>query len=208
MGEQTLTEVQPDALDRVQLGCVGRQWDRADVWRHDEIARPLPSGAVEHERNLRIRCNRGGEVVEEDLHGRGRDLWQYEGEAVAGGGADGAEQVGPLVALLAQAARPFAAYPPAVASAALRANPGLIFEPQLDALAGMRRGDRLYGPQQPPLTKAALARSSAWGCSGRVFCRDRSSRRTIRDRLAGCRRLSKRSSIQRQSAGSVQSVQP
>jgi hypothetical protein len=31
--------------------------------------------------------------------------------------------------------------------AALRANTGLIFKPQLDALAGMRRGDRLYGPQ-------------------------------------------------------------
>jgi hypothetical protein len=110
-------------------------------------------------------------------------------KALTGSGANGAKQVRPLVALLAQAARPLAAYPPAMAGATLRADPALILEPQLDALVGVRLGDRLYGLQQPPLTGAALARSPACGCSARVFCRDRSSRRMIRDRLAGCRRL-------------------
>ena len=191
-----------------KFGGIRRQRDGADIGWHDEVARPVPSGAVKHEHDVPVCCDGRGEAVQKDLHGCGGDLGQHEGKAPAAGRVNGAEQVSPLVALLAQAARALAAHPPAVAGAALRADPALVLEPQLDALVGMCRCHGLYGPQKPPLVKAAWARSSASGCCGRVFCRDRSRRRRMRDRLAGCRRLPKRSSIQRHRAGSVQSVQP
>jgi hypothetical protein len=65
--------------------------------------------------------------------------------SMAGGGADGAEQVGPFIALLAQAAWPLAAHPSAVAGAAFLADPALVLEPQLDALARMMGATRESG---------------------------------------------------------------
>ena len=75
-------------------------------------------------------------------------------------------------------------------------------------LSGGGRGHGLYGALKTPVAEAALARSSASGCNGRVFCRDRSSRRMICDSLAGRSRLSKPSSSLRYGTGSVPSVQP
>jgi ParB-like chromosome segregation protein Spo0J len=62
--------------------------------------------------------------------------------------------------------------------------------------------------REPPLAKAALARRRLAGAGGPLFCRDRSRRRTTRDRLAGCRRLPNRRSIQSHSAVRAQSTQP
>lgn len=86
---------------------------------------------------------RGGEVVEEGLHRHSRNFGKDEGEAFTGGWVDGAEQVGPFVALLAQAARPLVTHPPAVAGTAFSADPAFILKPKLDALIGMRCGHRL-----------------------------------------------------------------
>ena len=156
---------------------------------------------------------RGREVVEDGLHGAGGHLRQHEGEVGAGGRAHGAEQIRPFAAPVAEPARALAANPPAEPGAAwpTRAVDRLrrsTQRPQLNPLARVRLGRRRQRVAQPLLAKAALAFSSASGCSGRVFCRDRSRRRRIRDRLAGCCRLPKRRSIQRQSIGRVQSEPP
>jgi hypothetical protein len=55
----------------------------------------VPSGLVQHEDGVGVRRQARGETVEELLHGGGRDLGQHQREALAGGGADGAEQEGP-----------------------------------------------------------------------------------------------------------------
>ena len=48
----------------------------------------MPTGAVEHHDDVRVGWPRGGDVVEEDLHGLGIDRRQHEGEVLAGHGAD------------------------------------------------------------------------------------------------------------------------
>ena len=103
------------------------------------------------------------EVVEKDLHGRGVDRRQDEGGVLAGGGPDGGEDVGPLIAELLDAGRPLAAPPPAVADPALVADPRLVLEPQLDPLVGMDGGDLGYPLGKPPFLKASCASASRFG---------------------------------------------
>ena len=38
VGEEAFAQVEPDALDRVQLGCLGRQRHEGDVAGHTEMA--------------------------------------------------------------------------------------------------------------------------------------------------------------------------
>jgi len=47
VGEEALPEVEPDPLDEVELGGVGRQRDQGDVVRHGPGAGAVPSGLVE-----------------------------------------------------------------------------------------------------------------------------------------------------------------
>jgi hypothetical protein len=56
---------------------------------------------------------------------------------LAGGRADGGEDMRPAVAELLLARRPFPAPPPAVAEPALVADPRFILEPELDPLIWM-----------------------------------------------------------------------
>src|SRR5512144_3448093 len=46
--EEALLEVEPHALDRVELGRVGRQRLQRDVSGYAQIARAVPAGAIEH----------------------------------------------------------------------------------------------------------------------------------------------------------------
>ena len=63
---------------------------------------------------------------------------------------------------------------PASAIAAGLADPGLVLQPDLDAL-GFGMGRRGLGDQIAEFfLKPACARRSALGCTGRVFCQDRS----------------------------------
>ena len=61
---------------------------------------------------------------------------------------------------------------------------------------------------EPPFSTRRCASSSVFGWVGRVFWREKPSRRGLRGRLCGGRRLSKRSSIRRQRSGSVQRLTP
>ena len=65
--EEALAQVEPDPLDRVELGAVGRQDDEGDAGRHDEVAARMPAGAVEHHDEMRVRRPGGGDMVEEEL---------------------------------------------------------------------------------------------------------------------------------------------
>src|SRR3954464_9219119 len=44
--EEAFAQVEPDALDRVQLGAVRRQRNRSDVGGDDEVLGAMPSGLV------------------------------------------------------------------------------------------------------------------------------------------------------------------
>ena len=71
--EEALAEVEPDALDRVELGAVGRQHDEGDVGRDREVAADVPARAVEHQGEVGVGRPGRCDVVEEDLHGGGVD---------------------------------------------------------------------------------------------------------------------------------------
>lgn len=49
IGQPVGAQELPDILDRVQFGSAGRQEDQADVARHFELGRRMPSGAIEQD---------------------------------------------------------------------------------------------------------------------------------------------------------------
>ena len=134
MGQEALLEVEPDALDGVELGRVGRQRHERDVVGHGEIVRAVPSGLVEHHGDVLVIGDCGGETIEEDLHRLGVGVGQNKGEAVIRAGLDRREDVGEGEALVAKAGWSLAAFPPDVACASLLADARLVLEEQAHAL--------------------------------------------------------------------------
>jgi hypothetical protein len=127
-----LAQVEPDPLDRVQLRAVGGLDQQGDVDRDLEGMALVPAGTVEDQDEVNVGRPPGGEVVEEDLHRLGIGHRQDQCAVLAGGRADGGEDMRPAVAELLPARRPFAPPPPAVAEPTLVADPGLVFEPEFD----------------------------------------------------------------------------
>jgi len=89
------------------------------------------AGLVEDENGMRGRAHLGGDLVEMKLHGFGVAGWQHQGGASAEFGADGAEQVGRLAALIMHGARSSAFACPAIGQLVLLADPHLVLEPDL-----------------------------------------------------------------------------
>ena len=73
MRQEALSQVEPDALDRVQLGRVGRQLHQGDVVRHLQGASDVPAGTVEHQHRVDVRRELPGEATQEHVHGVGAD---------------------------------------------------------------------------------------------------------------------------------------
>ena len=138
VGEEALLEVEPHALDRVELGRVGRQRLQRDVVGYAQIARAVPAGAIEHHDHVVVFADGGGEAVEELLHRLGVGVRHDEGEAVVGAGLDCREDVGEGEALVAQPRRALTAPPPDVDRAPLLADARLVLEEQANALVLMR----------------------------------------------------------------------
>ena len=150
VGEMPLAQIQPQPFDGIELGRVGRQWHQGNVVGHAQGVGAVPAGLIEHHHGVLVFGEAGGEAVEKDAHCLGRDHRQDEREAIAGGGPDGAEQMHPGVALIAQAGRALAARPPAMTDPAVLADPSLVLEPQRDTLARAGRFHRVYGVGEPP----------------------------------------------------------
>lgn len=110
----------------------------------------MPPGTVEDHDGVLIGCQCLGEFRQEQRHGAGGDFREDEGEAFAGGGLDGAEDVGPVEAMVAETRRALSPEPPAMAQPPLLPNAGFILEIQADPLAGMGFGGRSYCVTQPP----------------------------------------------------------
>lgn len=79
--------------------------------------------------------DRAADLVEVELHGVGVGEGECERCARATGGADGAEEVGVLVALVGRLARAGATPGPLPDYAVLLADPGFILKPDLDGLS-------------------------------------------------------------------------
>jgi hypothetical protein len=117
--------------------------------------------------------DRLGELVEHRLHGGGADCRQDERNPGIALWADRAEQVGGLVAEIAQPARPHALLVPAAADPAGLTDPGFVQEPDLEASGlGMVAGDPGDQVAEFFLKRAWVLRSAS-GWIGRAFCHDR-----------------------------------
>ena len=127
--EEALAQIQPDALDRVQVGHVGRQRHQRDVAGDPQRTGAMPSGLVQHHHGVLAVLALGGEAFQEQAHRLGRDLRQHELGALASGRLEGGEDVCPGEAPVAQSRRALALQPPAMADAAFLADPGLVGEP-------------------------------------------------------------------------------
>lgn len=138
VGEEALLEVEPDALDGIELGRIGRQRHEREVGRHTERTRVMPTGLVEDHDRVFVLADCRSEVVEELLHRLGVGVGQNEGETVVGAGLDASKDVGEREALVAEARWTLAALPPDMAGPALLADPCLVLEEQADTLVFMR----------------------------------------------------------------------
>ena len=128
MREKALFQIEPDALDRVQLGRVWRQRHKGDIGWHGERARAVPSGLIEHHHGVLIFGDRHCEAIEELLHGFGVHIRHDEGEAIIRAGLDGCKNVGEREALIGETRRTLAARPPDVTGPALLSDARFVLE--------------------------------------------------------------------------------
>ena len=138
MREEALLQVEPHALDRVELGRVGRQGHERDLARHPERARAVPAGLIEHHDHVLVGGDCRREAIEELLHGLGIHVRHDQGKRVVGAGLDGREDVGECEALVGEARRAVPPLPPDVGGAPLLSDARLVLEEQADALVFMR----------------------------------------------------------------------
>ena len=179
--EMALPQVEPNSLNGIEFGAVGREIDKRHVVRDAQRFGDMPAGLIGDKGGMLIGRERCREHVKEHLHGLRRQLRQHECKALSGGGADGRKQMRPGIALITQAGRTLAASEPAMTHTALLSKSRLILEPERQALAGMLGGDPVEFGLEPPLAKASRAAGFAFGCEGRAFWRDRPSLRISLD---------------------------
>src|SRR6266700_6838064 len=90
----------PDIFLAVELGCARWQRQERDVARNPEIFRAVPAGLIEDENGVRAGGDLRGDLVEMKLHGFAVAGRQHERGARSALGANRAEQVGRLGALI------------------------------------------------------------------------------------------------------------
>lgn len=100
----------------------------------------MPAGAVEDDEGMGAGCDGPGEM---QVHRRGVGARQDKAGADAPLGADGAEDVGPLVAGVAHRAGPRPAPGLDPGGGGLLADPRFVLEPDFHRLARGRRGEGL-----------------------------------------------------------------
>jgi hypothetical protein len=132
VGEPVRSEVLPDVLDRVELRGARRQEDRRCVFGHVEVAGRGPSGAIEQQHGVGALVDMARDFIEVELHRLGVGVGHGKRRSDAAGWADGAEQVGVVVALVSGLARPGSAFGPLPDLAVLFADAGLVLKPDFD----------------------------------------------------------------------------
>ena len=155
MREMPLAQIQPDAFGRVQRRAISGQDHQADVVRRVELAGscpPAPSITISAcSSAARVALSRASKV----FITRGRDCRHDEAEILAGRCLHRRQQVHPGVSLIAQAKRPLAKRPPAMARAPFLADAGFVLEPQRQVLVWMSRTGDLDRRLRPSFWKAS-----------------------------------------------------
>jgi hypothetical protein len=164
-----LAEILPNVLDRVELWGAGRQEDRRDVVGHVEFARCVPSGSVEDESGVGALGDVARDFVEVELHHVGVGIRQRQRGADAPRGADRAEQIGVVIALVG--GLPGSRSPPGPLPnlAVLLADAGLVLKPDFDWRRLRQSFEMSLQRAREVFLKASTIRSSCAGWRGRAL---------------------------------------
>ena len=135
VGEPVLPQVLPYVLDGVQFRRSGRQEDQGDVPWDAEFCGGVPAGPVEKQNGMGTPGDMAADLVEMELHGLGVCEGQRQPCSYATRRADGAEQVGALIALVGRLAGTGAPSGPLTDDAVLLPDTRFVLEPDLDRLA-------------------------------------------------------------------------
>lgn len=92
----------------------------------------MPTSAVEQQNGVSTLGDMTGDLIEMKLHGFGVGIWHGQSRAGPTCRADGAEEIGVLIALVGWLAGPRSASGPLTDEAILLADPGLVLEPDFD----------------------------------------------------------------------------
>ncbi len=111
--------------------------------------------------------DRAGYLLEVKLHGIGVSEGQRQARADAAHRADGAKQIGALVALIGGLRGPGSAPRPLADAAVLLADARLVLEPDLDAFAVGYAAEMRREDAGEVFLKAAMVSPSCFGCLGR-----------------------------------------
>jgi len=101
----------------------------------------MPACAIECDDGVRARGDLGADLDKMQVHCLGVDRRQHERGADTAGGTDSAEQVSPVVSLVARRAGSAAFVGPDVGQAALLADASFVLPPELDRLVARVLGD-------------------------------------------------------------------
>ena len=130
-----MAQILPDVLDRVQFRRAGRQEDQRHVLRHVQLRGGVPARAIEQQNGVSMPGDMATDLVEMKLHGLRVGEGQRQPCSYSARRADGAEQIGALIALVGRLTGPRAAPGPLPHEAVLLPDTGFVLEPDLDRLA-------------------------------------------------------------------------
>jgi hypothetical protein len=89
----------------------------------------MPAGAIQHDDRMRTRRDPAADLGQMQVHGFGIGLRQHQSRANTARRTNGAEDVRPVVALIARRGRPAALPGPDMGQAALLADTGFVLPP-------------------------------------------------------------------------------
>ena len=101
MAEVAFAYIEPNSLDWVGFGAVGRQQHQGRVTQQVQVVGDVPPGLVHHHNGVLAWRADDGELVKDQPHHGGVQLRQHQGEHGAGLWLHGGKQVCPGVALVA-----------------------------------------------------------------------------------------------------------
>ena len=125
--EFVAAQIFPDIFDRIEFGSVGWQAHEGDVFGDRERGSNVIAGAIEDESGVATCRHLAADRSEMQRHGLGVRRRHDQACCETTLRTSGAEQVGPVVALIVRRAGPRATFGPDAGQRALLADSGLIF---------------------------------------------------------------------------------
>jgi len=143
-GEFVLAQVLPDVFHRVEFWAVRRQRQEADVAGHEQVlAWPVPAGTVANQNRMCAFADLRADLLQMEVHHLRVGCRGNDGCPHSTGRTDRTEDVGRVMAIIADHARAGAGGGPYIGMTAFLADPGFVLKPDFQRLALCYAGDRL-----------------------------------------------------------------